>query len=273
MNIFEENDYREIIRKGLKERLVCESPATFQALAAHLNIPRSYLSKVMHGNADLSGDQMFKLCAFFHFNDEESEYMHLLLEAERTGLKDRRLGLKQKLKSMRTKHLDTAAHLASPSVFEFSSADMSDYYLDPFVQLVHVALSVPRYQRDLLRLAHDIKAPHTKVLGALEILERMQLITRAGSLVKVLTDSLHLPRQSNMYRAWHNQVKMRGLNRLSELNEDQAYSYAVVFSATDEVRIEIQQRFLKVLKGIEKVAREAPAENVFQMGFELFSWT
>jgi hypothetical protein len=46
-----------------------------------------------------------------------------------------------------------------------------------------------------------------------------------------------------------------------------------VFSANDEIKKEIQSRFLACLKGIEELVAAGPQEDAYQMSFEIFPWT
>ena len=154
-----------------------------------------------------------------------------------------------------------------------SDADLMAYYLDPLIQIIHISLSIPRYQTDQLLLANDLRVPSPKLLGIINRLEHMQLIVRTKSAIKLLVESLHLPKESPVYKAWRNQLKLQAMNRLEIVTDHKAYSFSVVFSGNEAIRKEIQGRFLNLLKGVEKLVGEGPQEDVYQMSFELFPWT
>ena len=61
--------------------------------------------------------------------------------------------------------------------------------------------------------------------------------------------------------------------RIDAIAEDQAYSFAVMFSADEDARREIQSRFLAFLKSVEELVGGARQEDAYQMSFELFPWT
>lgn len=84
---------------------------------------------------------------------------------------------------------------------------------------------------------------------------------------------MHLPKQSPIYRSWRNQLKLAAINKMDTVADEQAYSFAVIFSANDDIRKEIPSRFLKCLKGIEELVAADPPDDTYQMSFDLFPWT
>src|SRR5690348_755634 len=137
MNIFSKNDYRKILGAIVPERKRLDSSVNFQKMAAYVRVPKSYLSRVIHGKADLNTDQLFLVCQYLEFNEQESTYMQLLLEYARTGLRTRKEKLQSEIRRMQVQHLDTKEHLKASPVGA-SNDELAAYYLDPWIQLTHV---------------------------------------------------------------------------------------------------------------------------------------
>ena len=53
---------------------------------------------------------------------------------------------------------------------------------------------------------------------------------------------------------------------------DQRCAYSVTFSAEERIRARIHEAFLKFLREVEPLVRESPAQEVYQMNFDLFPW-
>lgn len=225
----------------------------------------------MHGKADLNTDQLFLVSQFLQFNDSEGFYMQLLLEYARTGLKARKETLLREIRQIQTQHLDTKEHL-KPRTGVLND-DAAAYYLDPQIQIIHICLSIPRYQKDLSLLANNLKLPISKLAVAINKLEQMHLIARTKDGVKLLVENIHLPKHSPIYKSWRNQLKLMSIGRIDSIADDHAYSFSVAFSASEDIRTEIQSRFLAYLKSIEDLVSGGPQEEAYQMSFELFSWT
>ncbi len=52
MNVYKELSYRAVIREAVAERKKLDQAVTFQSLATHARIPKSYLSKVLGGASE-----------------------------------------------------------------------------------------------------------------------------------------------------------------------------------------------------------------------------
>lgn len=273
MNIYEELDYRAILRKVVKERKRNDPKCNFQRLAESARLPKSYLSKVVHGEADLSQDQLYLVNGFLAFTAQESEYMGLLLEYARCGLSKRKTELKQKIESIRRQNLETKEHIrASPAPLQLPL--LSEYYLDPHMQIVHICLSIERYACDLKSLAADLRLHLSRVTSVVDRLEKLGIIERdeAGQ-IKLLVTSIHLPKESQLFDAWRNQIRLSCLKHMEGLPRDEVYSFSVTFSATPEVRQKIHLRFLDYLKSLEELVSQAPCEKAYQLNFDVFPWT
>lgn len=272
MNIYTKYDYRQILCAVVSERKRLDSTVNFQHMATHVRIPKSYLSKVIHGKADLNSDQLFLVCKFLDFNDQESAYMQLLLEYARTGITARKENLLIEIRQIQTRQLDTKEHIKAVAIGTLSD-ELTAYYLDPLIQLTHICLSIPRYQKDQNLLAHDLRVPVSKLLTAINKLEQMRVISRTKDGIRLDLENIHLPKNSPVYKSWRNQLKLKAMSRVDSIPEENVYSFSVVFSSHEEIRKEIHSRFLSFLKGIEELVRSGPQEDAYQMSFELFSWT
>lgn len=207
-------------------------------------------------------------------NQDEQEYLQLLLELERCGIEDRRKELGRKIEAISESKRDSTAHLtakaAQPDMAQHSL--VSDYYLDPMMQIVHVALSIERFSINPLDLAKELHLDGQQIHAMISQLERMGLVSREHGRLVPQDTNLHLPKHSPVYRAWRNQLKILSTQRLNQLPDAKSYSFSVVFSASENTRKEIHGRFLDFLKSIETLVGEAKSKNVYQMAFDLFPW-
>jgi uncharacterized protein (TIGR02147 family) len=271
MNIYRETDYRTVLKGLVEEGRELDRSVSFQALAAHVRVPKSYMSRVTHGDADLSPDQLYLACDYFDLTTEEEAYLQLLLEHARSGLERRRKELWQSILAEQRRHLDPGKHLETKE----SGADLplqSEYYLDPIIQIVHAAIAIPHYQNDLKRLANELRVPPERVADAVNRLERMGVCERTPEGLAVREASLHLPKDSPLAVAWRNQLKLLAMQRLQVLPTEEAYAFSVVLSGSRALENTIRARFLEVLQDLKKAVEGAPPERVYQMSIELLPW-
>ena len=272
MNVFEEMDYRRIFRRTIEEQKELDPKMNFQSLALAMRIQHSYLSKVFKQTAELSADQMFLACDHLKFTDDQREYLMLLLEYSRSGLKTRQETLLKEIRAIQRRHMETKEHLDKTTVRPDAAEEMT-YYLDPLNQVVHICLSVPKYQRDLSLLARDLEIRPHRLSAIIQLLEGAGVIHRKDGLVIPKVTNFHLDRDSAVYPFWRTQTRLQALQRMEGLSKDDSYNFSVVFSATPKTREKIQNEIFTLLKKVESDVKAADPEQVYQFTIDLFNWT
>lgn len=272
INIYELSDYQKILAALMLERKKTDPMANYQHMAEKIRVPKSYLSRVLHGKAHLSSDQMFLVCRYFDLNAHDSTYILTLLEYSRSGLRPRRQELLGQIRRMQSDNIDTSKHLTAGKS-DHNPLDYPEYYLDPLLQIVHICLAIPRYQLSPFLLVDDLGVSLAQIQNAIEALERMRLIAKDNGKISLLLESMHLPKQSSLYKPWRNQIKLASLHQLARSPDDKLYSFAVTFSANEEIRQNILNKFLAYLKEVETMVSKAEAEHCYQLSFDLFPWT
>ncbi len=233
---------------------------------------------MIKGTAQLSLDQIFLICQLLKLKSEEQEYLELLLEFDRTGVAERKKTLLEKIRSISEKHMDTGAHLRAKKI-EVTTKDadgsnsLADYYLDPLIQIVHVAISIDFFSKNPAALIQELGIHSSQLYSAIAALERMGLAYRENSRLLPREPSLHLSKSSSLFRAWRNQLKLLSMQRINQLPDKEIYSFSTVFSATPETRKIITEKFVEFLKSCESSVANAQAKQVYYMSFDLFSWT
>jgi transcriptional regulator with XRE-family HTH domain/DNA-binding Lrp family transcriptional regulator len=265
MSLYRQDNYRAALR------FLVEGRMTFQELAARMKVQKSYLSRVLKGNADLSSDQVFSATLAFGLSEPEAEYLQLLLERDRSGLVERRKALDARLLEIRKRHLDSRAHLSRDTVVT-DAETLRDYYLDPLQQLVHIALGLVRGKAEPAKLAKALGLPPTRLQELLAALERQGLAKHEKGAWAPTERKLHLPKDSPLFRPYLAGHRLLSLERSRALAAGEGYQFSVIFSADEKTREKVQEAFLAFLKKIQDEVRAAPAENVYQMGFDLLPW-
>jgi uncharacterized protein (TIGR02147 family) len=274
VNVYKELSYRAVIREAVAERKKLDQGVTFQNLAAHARIPKSYLSKVLGGGAELSADQMYLVCDYLRLEAEPRDYLLLLLEHDRSGVQPRKAELLRRIKAVQARHLKTQAYVSAETV-ESSSEGLSDYYLDPIHQIVHVATGVARFGTHLEQLADELLLTPRRLLQVMTRLEEMGFVERDGATgaYKTVRKNLHLSRDSKLFKAWRNQLRTMSLGRLNALEADEAYSFTAVFTGSETLKRDIQTDILGMIGGIEKKVGASPKDGAYQLAIDLFPWT
>lgn len=272
MNIFRHLDYRAVIREVIDAQKQVRSGLTFQSVAAVMGIQKSYFSQVLAGRAELNQDQLFLFCEYFELTSEQSEFLILLLEYSRSAIGQRREFLKKKIDLIQTENRESKKHLDARQM-QIDPENLTQYYLDPYNQLVHVCLSIEKYRKNPQSLAPILNVPGSKISSVLQRLEKIGVIEIEGDHLTVKISNVHLPRELPVFSSWQSEVRLLSLQRTKVIEKDERYNFTVIFSADESVRKELQDRFLEYLEKAQKLVKPAPSEQVYQMNFDLLRWS
>lgn len=272
MEFYSATDYRKAIKYLIERENDRGEKTSLASLAEAVRVQRPYLSKVMSGSADLNSDQLYLVCKFFDLSETETEYLELLLDYSRATLKERKDLLKKKIQTTQAIHLDIKKHVIAKEVNVESSA-FSEYYLNHHMQIVHIALNVKKYQ-NLTNLSEALGISKDYLLEILKKLEELGLVQHSKDRYTTTTQSIHLPKNSSLLRPHQSIVRMQSLQQLNSRGRDPGnYSFSVTFSGDEEIRKRIQEEFLKFLKITQKIVSTGDTEEIYQINFDLFSWT
>ena len=271
MIIFNYLDYREIIRKTLKRYKKTDKKFTLIRLAQAINVQNPYVSKVLNGTANFNSDQLFLICKFLSFSSEQTKYMFLLLEHEKSILNERKKEIMKEINVLQNKYQDTVKHIKAKNILIDNQA-MSEYYLDPLIQIVHICLTLDKYRKNTKLLADKLNLSKEHLLQILNKLEKVNIIRNINNEYKILIDSIHLPKSSHLSKTNQSLLKIKSIDKLHSSINKENYSFAVTFSTDFKTKNLIQSNFLSLVKKIEKLVKNSQPQNVYQLNFDLFSW-
>ena len=273
--IFKFDDYRAYLKKVVEQKKQVEIRFGLHRLAEMAQVQRPYFSKVMARQADLSADQVFLLAEGLGLNADEVRYFELLVERDRTPLAARRKRLTETLERMAEAQLATAKNLnaGNETLGGTDAAATSEYYLEPLVQIVHVSLFIPRFAAQPRELASALRITPARLNEIIDTLRNMGLVAYEGSALVPQRDSLHLDKHAKVYRIWRSQLRILALQRMNDLPLEEQVSFSSVFSADQQTKRAIHERFLAFLRSCEDLVRDAQSLQTFQISFDLFPWT
>jgi len=272
MLIYNFTDYRRALRGAVEARRSEDPSFSFAKLADAIRVQHPYLSKVLNGNADLNADQLHLASEALDIDGKERKYLALLLEYARSALPDRRQELMAEITHAQQEALHTRRFLTYREVVP-AKEGLLDYYLSPLNQIVHVSLSIERYRKKPALLADDLGFAQEMITETLNRLEEMGVIAREKGGIRILIGSIHLPKESPVFLAYRDQMRILTLQRLHQLPTKDMANFSMIVSMDEETKGWLHNRFLQLLKEAEKRLVDAPAKQTYQLNFDLFRWT
>lgn len=273
MNVFEFQDYRDAIRKRVKELAKNRPRFTLKALAEKIPLQYTYLSKTLNDSkTHLNEDHLFTLCRYLEFLPNELEFLFLL--RARAISSD---VFRQKFLDAQIHHLKNSnqlrANVQTPNL-KLLSQEMA-YLLDPLCIIVHVSLYIAEYRENPRRLLPMLGI---KISRLKEILRKLQ---EAGFIelgadretISVLKQNwIHFSTDHPLMRVHQQLLINLSTAQILKLDEKKKFNTMVTFSAAIDSFEEIKDKYVQFLKQVESIVSKSQDQRCYQMNFELFPW-
>ncbi|MCX6111107.1 MAG: helix-turn-helix transcriptional regulator [Proteobacteria bacterium] len=273
MDLFSLKNYKEILVLKTKDRRQqLGSRFSLTRVAAACGIQKTYLSKVLNSDAHLNPDQLTAACAFLNCSDDEAEYCLLLRDQATAQNPHRQRRLTNKLEALLGKVRNTEAWLDDAQKVQ-EQEKVWTYYTDIYLQLLHLFLTIPSYQRDRNRLMTALGVNDERLTELLLQLETLGLVHFKDQRHQAVDFNFHLSPENPAYRPYRSLQRLKSLQRLDQLS-GQAVSYAMSASfAADKATYEqIRTLILGLIKRSQKLVLAAESTNVFQLDIDFFQW-
>lgn len=268
MEIYSSLHHRKILTDLLQQRRL-----TFSALAQETGVQKTYVSKVMAGNACWSSDQAFLIGEYLGLEEDEALYFSLLVELERSGVEKRKQKIQEELKKLRRKHL-RSQHSLQETTVPSEGAFPPEYFADPYHSLVHVFLSIPKFRRQTQQLASTLGIPLPHLHSIFGVLERMEVVRfdRKKDQVQLLKNSIHTPSGSASVMGHQQLFRAMAIDRIHRCPSDRKNNFSVAFTGDVHLQESIWAEFLNFVKRAQSISRDSTAKEVFYLQFDLFPW-
>lgn len=272
METFLSKSYKEALKSRLTERKEqLGKRYSSEMLADHCHVQKSYLSRVFNSDAHLNQDQLFLACEFLGFNAEETAFLDLLHQQERSTVDARIKKLELQVARMRQEHLNPDKRVEAERLNEMNEA-LNLYYLDPFCQLTHMFLTIPRYAQSLQKIRKQLHLSAAEMDRIINVLQKLQIVQFQEFRWVVMKSSLTLPKTSPLSKACNQLVRQQALERCKYVSESNMTRYNVFFTADEATYKALSTEFLAFLEKAQAIVKPAVAEQVYQLTFDLVPW-
>lgn len=216
---------------------------------------RSYLSQVVHGNAQLTPDHAHKLSVYFRLSARERDYFFVLLEHARAASAEYRQHLEERLKALKDEHENLSSRIERPIIE--SAPEQVRYFSSWHWSAIHLLTSIPQFQ-NASSIARKLFLPESFVLEILESLAERGLVKHEGNLWKYFSGETHLSRNSPLVALHHSNWRQRALLE-AQMHPDKGIHYTQVQSMSREVYEKIREKIFKFIE--QSVAEAGPSKE------------
>lgn len=274
MNVFRFNDYRDAIAEKIEESKKGPNKLSFSNLADAIRVQKTYVTKVFKKDAHFNSDQLYMACEYFKFNDEESDYLYLLLEHSRSALSKRKKELQKRISEIQMQHRDTRKHLKAEMLKPLDSDGFGRYYLDPLAPLIHTFLSIPSFAKHTKLICNKLNISEKRIKSVIKTLEELNIVkwNSTHNAYQILKDHMQLVADSPLNLPYQVFQRTNAIHKIQSQNMEERFIFSVAFSADEKTKADIHDEFLKFLRRTEAAVKSSSPTDIYQMNFDLFGW-
>ena len=272
MTLYECDDYKQALKLLTEDRKLKRKAVTYEAMAQHCGIQKTYLSKVLNKEGNLSHDQLFLAAEFLKLSAFETNFLENLYWVNVTQVASRKIKYDLAVENARKEILKSENSIKTDGEI-LHQLLIEKYYLDPYYQLIHIFLTIDSYSKNPQDIVKKLGLPQTKFENYLGDLSDWKIIEFKNGTYKVLKNNLHLPKDSDLNTTFRNSTRLASQNKMNVVEQDDFYSFTAIISCDEKTKEKIQKKFLEFLKNCQSEVIKSTSEGVYQINFDLLKWS
>ena len=269
--LFRSKDYRQALATRLAERRKHVPAATRHNLAEYCGVQPGYLSRALNQKIHLSRDQVWMIAEYLRLQPAETEFVLLLHEQCRSANENRKLAIKVDIEQIQQAQDRTESSVTLPPANPTKPIP-SEFYLDPEAQLVHLALSLPRFRGKAQECSQMLGLNKKRWSQVIKNLEKWKLIELVDGSISTIESDFHLSSDSQLYRPYRVLMRQFSQEKMRTVEDEDGYFFSALFSADEDSKLKIRQIIMDAVGKIKGLANTADNNNVYQLNIDLLKW-
>lgn len=267
INIFTFIDYKKFVNKWVSQQ-VKSGRGQFRKMADYLNVSTVVISQIFRGERHLNSDQAAILAGFFAFNELESLYWLDMVSLERAGTRPLKTMLRRRLQDMRAKSQKLESRISNAKVM--TAEQNATFYSSWRYSAVRLATTI-----DNLKSENDISRylgiPLEHVQNILQFLLHVGLLAESKGEITLNPQVTHLGTSSTLINNHRRNWRLKALERLDNLQEEQELSYSGLISISQADAHTARELLLEAIAAISALATESKAEQLNYLNIDFLA--
>ena len=262
--VFDFKDYIGFLAHRLEEK-----PGSWglkKKLAEAIGCQPTYLSQALKGKADLSLEQLFKVCDFFNLTDEEKNFLILLQQKDRAGTKELEKYFQNQILEILNKRMSLTKRFGAKN--DLTEVQQSTYYSSWLYKTIHFAVGLEEFQtREALKKSLNIS--FKKLDQILNFLLEIGLIQEENARYKTKVQSIRLGNESQWITRHHADWRMQAISSLESEDINDLHYSGVYTLANEDVR-KIKDILLEAIKKNVDIVTPSKEEAIYTCTIDFF---
>lgn len=257
-------DYKSFLKRVADQQ--SHVKAIHSKMAEAAGCQKSYLSKVLNGEAHLLPDHAYGIAEYLHMSEPETDYFLELVQLDRAGSPKLRERQKKKLEKLKEQMENLHQRFRSESLSE--EEEQKIYYSSWVYSAVHIACGIENL-RSAKALAARFHLETKHVEAILADLARMKLVEEAGGSWRRSSKYLHVPFGSPMNSVNHANWSIKALQDI-QLEKAESLHYTAVYSLEKKDAEQIKLMLIQAIERSREVVKPSRDEELVCLRVDLF---
>jgi len=253
---------RDIIQNSSKRGIIKE-------LAHAATVHRPYLSKVLNDKVHLLPDQLFGISSYLELSEEETGYLLLLLELDRSDKSSYKKFVEKKLKEIRLAEEEKNKAIGKANIVASLDESAWLYYSHWLYPVVHISVSTPSLQK-IENLARALNQRPDRIHQILMQLQKMGFVRKQNDLWIWNQGSWHTSKLDSRSLMFHKNLRDYTFEQVS-LKMDRGVSFSATQSISSSDYKKLHQSIMSWITHFNKVATPSNPEVPVVLCCDFFS--
>lgn len=265
ISIYDFNNYREYLSAWIENN---GSRGIRGQMAKAMNISSTMMSLILKGDKNLALEQASDLADFLRLNENESDYLFLLVEIGKSGSHRLTSKLTKKLKAQQTQAKKISHRIKKD--LELSNETKSIFYSSWLYSGARNLAAIPKYS-DTKSIAEHLNVHPGVAQRIIDFLIENNLCKVENGKITYGVARTHIDFDSPFVNKHHQNWRFRSINKMEEKN-DQHLFFTSPMSLSKQAAEEIRVLLPKLIEQIMKISGPSDSEVAYCLNLDWFEY-
>ena len=240
----------------------------YRRLALSLRVSTTLISQVFNGQKDLSLELACELADYLHLNENESEYLLLLVEYSKAGSEKLKSRFLKQIKNKQNEAKKLATRLKQD--YTLDEASKVVYFSSWVYPAIRILCDLPEYN-SAIEIAERLQLPRNHVQKCLDFLIQNDIVTENGKTLGIGPAHIYMPPTDPLSPRDHANWRSLSYQKMQIYNEDQFF-YSGQYALSKEVLREIRTLLPDFIENILKKVKPSASETTCCVNLDFFEF-
>lgn len=268
MSVFEYHDYKPFINDWIHS-LPKQGRGELKRISEYLGVSTTMMSLVFRGNKHLNLELASVLAEYLALNEEETDFLFLLVEYQRAGSQRLKQKLRRKVLKEQSKAMELKNRLAKDTEL---SAEANAIFYSSWMYSGVRNLTALDSENSIQSISERLKLPIGQVRKVIEFLVNNNLCKMDGDRIGVGPGRTHIGSDNLLTVKHHQNWRIHGFTKMP-FSENSNLFYTAPMSLSIETAEKIRLYLPSFIEKITKWVHPSKSETVRCLNIDWFDYT